>query len=203
MSRLLQVVLWQRNSLILQNETWSFQTNPGILILRIPSNRSCVMTSKFCRALTAKQMAELLHQLPSYEPWHEVFFFRTMFHSSKIMRHTTQIQQREGNASTIGIAFNKQIICQVNMCLYTVNLFVFLYFKKLLVFFFAGLVSRDALRDLALGDRSCMPTLGSRGFVWSSWSRWSQWIQLPRFGHLTAESLREARLIMLTYCSIM
>ena len=38
------------------------------------------MTSKFCRALTAKQMAELLHQLPSHEPWHEVFFFQTMFH---------------------------------------------------------------------------------------------------------------------------
>ena len=69
-----------------------------------------------------------------------------------------------------GIVFNKQMIFQVNMCLDTVNLFAFLYFKKLLLFF-GGLVSRDALRDLALGDRSCMPTLGGRGFVWSSRSR--------------------------------
>lgn len=90
-SGLLQVFLWQGNSLMLQNETWSFQTNPNDVILRIPSNQSCVMTSKFCSSLTSKQMAELLHQLPSHEPRHEVFSSKRRSHASFTMRHTTQI----------------------------------------------------------------------------------------------------------------
>ena len=71
-------------------------------LLRIPSNRSCIMTSKFCRALSAKQMAELLHQLSSHEPWHDsCFSSERCSYALLIMKYATQIWQREGNASQL------------------------------------------------------------------------------------------------------
>lgn len=108
------------------------------------------MTSKFCRALTAKQMAELLHQLPSHEPWHEVFFFPTMFHclenhethytnlakGGQCLNHWYCVQQAEDISGQYVFIYY----------LYTVNLFVFLYFNKLLVFFWRPGSQRCASR---------------------------------------------------------